>query len=104
MATARMENVGPVVMGISKQNGQLKGQPKPASQSGSMAPSNPFGKVGAQKQAADSREGPGIRCVPRHMVKNVFSVILLLIRLCVPGTGLVMIGRRACSSRPKILE
>lgn len=30
MATARTENVGPVVMGLNKQNGQLKGQTKPA--------------------------------------------------------------------------
>lgn len=29
MATARTENVGPVVMGLNKQNGQLKGQTKP---------------------------------------------------------------------------
>ncbi|KAF3707203.1 putative ATP-dependent RNA helicase ddx6 [Channa argus] len=31
MATARTENVGPVVMGLNKQNGQLRGQTKPAS-------------------------------------------------------------------------
>uniref|UniRef100_A0A3Q3FRD0 RNA helicase n=1 Tax=Labrus bergylta TaxID=56723 RepID=A0A3Q3FRD0_9LABR len=30
MATARTENVGPVVMGLNKQNGQLRGQTKPA--------------------------------------------------------------------------
>lgn len=29
MATARTENVGPVVMGLNKQNGQLKGPTKP---------------------------------------------------------------------------
>uniref|UniRef100_A0A671Z2Z1 RNA helicase n=1 Tax=Sparus aurata TaxID=8175 RepID=A0A671Z2Z1_SPAAU len=29
MATARTENVGPVVMGLNKQNGQLRGQTKP---------------------------------------------------------------------------
>uniref|UniRef100_A0A672HKA3 RNA helicase n=1 Tax=Salarias fasciatus TaxID=181472 RepID=A0A672HKA3_SALFA len=31
MATARTESVGPLVMGLNKQNGQLKGQTKPAS-------------------------------------------------------------------------
>uniref|UniRef100_A0A8C6PST7 RNA helicase n=1 Tax=Nothobranchius furzeri TaxID=105023 RepID=A0A8C6PST7_NOTFU len=31
MATARTENAGPVVMGLNKQNGQLRGQTKPAS-------------------------------------------------------------------------
>ncbi|TNN44451.1 putative ATP-dependent RNA helicase DDX6 [Liparis tanakae] len=31
MATARTENVGPMLMGLNKQNGQLRGQTKPAS-------------------------------------------------------------------------
>ncbi|MCI4395502.1 hypothetical protein PGIGA_G00181300 [Pangasianodon gigas] len=60
MATAKMENVGAVVMGISKQNGQLRGL---SSQSGPTIQSNPFARVstGGQKPAADSQEGPGIR-------------------------------------------
>uniref|UniRef100_A0A3B4AI44 RNA helicase n=1 Tax=Periophthalmus magnuspinnatus TaxID=409849 RepID=A0A3B4AI44_9GOBI len=33
MATARTETVGPVVMGLNKQNGQLRGQTKPSVQS-----------------------------------------------------------------------
>uniref|UniRef100_A0A8B9KDH1 RNA helicase n=1 Tax=Astyanax mexicanus TaxID=7994 RepID=A0A8B9KDH1_ASTMX len=63
MASARMENAGPVVMGINKQNGQLRGQPKPISQSGPMAVSGQPGKVpvGALKSAASLQEGPGIR-------------------------------------------
>lgn len=60
MATAKMENVGAVVVGMSKQNGQLRGL---SSQSGPGVQSNPFARVstGGQKPAADSQEGPGIR-------------------------------------------
>lgn len=60
MATARMENVGAVVMGLGKQNGQLRGL---SSQSGASVQGNPFTRVstGGQKPAADSQEGPGIR-------------------------------------------
>lgn len=59
MATAKMESVGAVVMGI-KQNGQLRGL---GPQSGPVVQGNPFARVstGGQKPAADSQEGPGIR-------------------------------------------
>lgn len=56
MATAKMENVGAVVMGLSKQNGQPRGL---GSQSGPAVQSNPFAR--GQKPAADLQEGPGIR-------------------------------------------
>lgn len=60
MATARTENVGPVVMGLNKQNGQLRGQPKPASPlSGPLAPGKAMPvplKTGTAPQ-----EGTGIR-------------------------------------------
>lgn len=56
MATAKMENVGAVVMGLGKQNGQLRGL---SSQSGTAIQSNPFAR--GPKPAADSQEGPGIR-------------------------------------------
>ena len=60
MATARTESLGPVVLGLNKQNGQLRGQPKPASpQSGPLA----MGKVTglAQKAGGVPQEGTGIR-------------------------------------------
>lgn len=63
MASARTENLGPVVMGINKQNGQFRGQPKPPSQSGPGVGSGLTGKVPGvtQKTAGSSQEGPGIR-------------------------------------------
>uniref|UniRef100_A0A673AQD7 RNA helicase n=1 Tax=Sphaeramia orbicularis TaxID=375764 RepID=A0A673AQD7_9TELE len=60
MATAKTENVGPVVMGLNKQNGQLRGQTKPASvqpaptsQGKSLAP--------PQKAGNAPQEGGGIK-------------------------------------------
>lgn len=60
MATAKMENVGAVVVGVSKQNGQLRGL---STQSGPVVQSNPFARAstGGQKPSADSPEAPGIR-------------------------------------------
>uniref|UniRef100_A0A667Z0Q8 RNA helicase n=1 Tax=Myripristis murdjan TaxID=586833 RepID=A0A667Z0Q8_9TELE len=60
MATARTENVGPVVMGLNKQNGQLRGQTKPATiQSGPTTQ----GKAASTPQKAGSapQEGGGIK-------------------------------------------
>uniref|UniRef100_A0A4W4EMY3 RNA helicase n=1 Tax=Electrophorus electricus TaxID=8005 RepID=A0A4W4EMY3_ELEEL len=63
MATARMESVGPVIMGISKQNGQFRGHTKPSSQTGPTGESSQPGKIPAvaQNPAGGSQEGPGIR-------------------------------------------
>lgn len=75
MATARTESMGPVVMGLNKQNGQLRGQTKPVSQSGPHAVSTPPGKApaggGAQKPGGGTQEG-GIRWVPpTHLLPPV---------------------------------
>lgn len=60
MATARTENVGPVVMGLNKQNGQLRGQTKPASVQ--PAPTTQGKALGApQKPGSASQEGGGIK-------------------------------------------
>ena len=60
MATARTENVGTVVMGLNKQNGQLRGPPKPASiQSGPTAQGKTTGAP--QKAVGAPQEGPGIK-------------------------------------------
>lgn len=60
MATTRTENVGPVILGLNKQNGQLRGQTKPVSvQSASAAP----GKALAPPQTAGGgpQDGGGIK-------------------------------------------
>lgn len=60
MATARTENVGPVVMGLNKQNGQLRGQTKPASVQ--QAPTTQGKTLGAlQKVGAGPQDGGGIK-------------------------------------------
>lgn len=60
MATTRTETVGPVILGLNKQNGQLRGQTKPVSvQSASAAP----GKALAPSQIAGGgpQDGGGIK-------------------------------------------
>lgn len=60
MATARTENVGPVVVGLSKQNGQLRGQTKPASVQ--PAPTTQGKALGPpQKAGSAPQDGGGIR-------------------------------------------
>ncbi|XP_037831703.1 probable ATP-dependent RNA helicase ddx6 isoform X1 [Kryptolebias marmoratus] len=60
MATARTESVGPVVMGLNKQNGQLRGQNKPASvQPASTAPGKSLGAP--QKAGGANKDGGGIK-------------------------------------------
>uniref|UniRef100_A0A8C4E3I6 RNA helicase n=1 Tax=Dicentrarchus labrax TaxID=13489 RepID=A0A8C4E3I6_DICLA len=60
MATARTENVGPVVMGLNKQNGQLRGQTKPASVQ--PAPTTQGKALGApQIGGGASQDGGGIK-------------------------------------------
>uniref|UniRef100_A0A3B4TWC1 RNA helicase n=2 Tax=Seriola TaxID=8160 RepID=A0A3B4TWC1_SERDU len=61
MATARTENVGPVVMGLNKQNGQLRaGQTKPASVQ--PAPTTQGKALGAlQKAGGAPQDGGGIK-------------------------------------------
>uniref|UniRef100_A0A669AV78 RNA helicase n=1 Tax=Oreochromis niloticus TaxID=8128 RepID=A0A669AV78_ORENI len=60
MATARTENVGPVVMGLNKQNGQLRGQTKPAAVQ--PAPTTQGKTLGApQKAGGASQDGGGIK-------------------------------------------
>ncbi|KAI4818203.1 hypothetical protein KUCAC02_011556 [Chaenocephalus aceratus] len=60
MATARTENSGPVIMGLSKQNGQLRGQTKPAPVQ--PAPTTQ-GKAPAAPQTAGgaAQDGGGIK-------------------------------------------
>ena len=60
MATARTENLGTVVMGLNKQNGQLRGQTKPASVQ--PAPTTLGKAMGAlQKAGCPPQEGGGIK-------------------------------------------
>uniref|UniRef100_A0AAQ5XAY8 RNA helicase n=1 Tax=Amphiprion ocellaris TaxID=80972 RepID=A0AAQ5XAY8_AMPOC len=60
MATARTESVGPVVMGLNKQNGQLRGQTKPAP--ASPAPTTQGKTLGApQKAGGGPQDGGGIK-------------------------------------------
>uniref|UniRef100_H3CD26 RNA helicase n=1 Tax=Tetraodon nigroviridis TaxID=99883 RepID=H3CD26_TETNG len=60
MATTRTENVGPVIMGLNKQNGQLRGQTKAASvQSASATPGKPLGP--SQSPAGAPQDGGGIK-------------------------------------------
>ncbi|KAK5854631.1 hypothetical protein PBY51_004810 [Eleginops maclovinus] len=60
MATARTENAGPVIMGLNKQNGQLRGQTKPAPVQ--PAPTTQ-GKTlaGAQTVGGAAQDGGGIK-------------------------------------------
>lgn len=59
MATARTENVGPVAMGLSKQNGQLRGQTKPSSV---QSATTTHGKaLGALQKGIASQESGGIK-------------------------------------------
>uniref|UniRef100_A0A3Q2CTT0 RNA helicase n=1 Tax=Cyprinodon variegatus TaxID=28743 RepID=A0A3Q2CTT0_CYPVA len=53
MATARTENLGPVMMGLNKQNGQLRGQTKPAAGPPTSTP--------AKNPAGSNQEGGGIK-------------------------------------------
>ncbi|XP_017162873.1 probable ATP-dependent RNA helicase DDX6 [Poecilia reticulata] len=53
MATARTENLGPVVMGLNKQNGQLKGQTKPAA--------GPPASTQGKNPAGSNQDGGGIK-------------------------------------------
>lgn len=60
MATTRTENVGPVIMGLSKQNGQLRGQTKAASvQSASATQGKALGP--SQTPAGAPQDGGGIK-------------------------------------------
>uniref|UniRef100_A0A7N6ATV3 RNA helicase n=1 Tax=Anabas testudineus TaxID=64144 RepID=A0A7N6ATV3_ANATE len=60
MATARTEIVGPVVMGLSKQNGQLRGQTKPASVQ--PAPTTQGKALGPPQKAGNApQDGGGIK-------------------------------------------
>uniref|UniRef100_A0A8C9X2Q7 RNA helicase n=1 Tax=Sander lucioperca TaxID=283035 RepID=A0A8C9X2Q7_SANLU len=60
MATARTENIGPVVMGLNKQNGQLRGQTKPASVQ--PAPTTQGKTLGASQIAGGAaQDGGGIK-------------------------------------------
>ncbi|CAB1351238.1 unnamed protein product [Coregonus sp. 'balchen'] len=93
MASARMENLGPVVMGLNKQNGQLRGAPKPASpQSGPLVLGSLSGKaIGAPQKAGAALEGTGIRvrtsdvtstkgnefedyCLKRELLMGIFEM------------------------------
>lgn len=91
MATARTESMGPVMMGLNKQNGQLRGQPpKAVSQPGPHAVSTPPGKVpgggGAPKPGGGPQEG-GIRYVTRptspldslisHLLGDLTQLVLI---------------------------
>lgn len=82
MATARTESMGPMVMGLNKQNGQLRGQTKPLSQSGPHSVSTPPGKMtvggGALKPGGGTQEG-GIRWVPQPPVKFFIFVVEVLV-------------------------
>lgn len=53
MATARTENLGPVVMGLSKQNGQLRGQTKAAA--------GPLALTQGKNPAGTNQDGGGIK-------------------------------------------
>ncbi|PWA16789.1 hypothetical protein CCH79_00017865 [Gambusia affinis] len=53
MAAARTENLGPVVMGLNKQNGQLKGQTKPAA--------GPPASTQGKNPAGSNQDGGGIK-------------------------------------------
>lgn len=55
MATTRTENVGPVILGLNKQNGQLRGQTKAAS----ATQGKPVGP--SQSPAGAPQDGGGIR-------------------------------------------
>lgn len=60
MATTRTESVGPVVLGLNKQNGQLRGLNKPAPvQPGSTAPGKSLGAP--QKPGGTKQDGGGIK-------------------------------------------
>lgn len=60
MATTRTENVGPVIMGLNKQNGQLRGQTKAASvQSASATQGKALGP--SQTPAGAPQDGGGIK-------------------------------------------
>ncbi|KAJ8289813.1 hypothetical protein GJAV_G00005610 [Gymnothorax javanicus] len=64
MATARTENPATVVMGISKQNGQLRGQPKPTVlSSGPLALGSQAGKTptAPQKGGSTPQNSGGVR-------------------------------------------
>uniref|UniRef100_A0A3B3QQS7 RNA helicase n=1 Tax=Paramormyrops kingsleyae TaxID=1676925 RepID=A0A3B3QQS7_9TELE len=64
MATARTENPATVVMGLNKQNGQMRGQPKPAPvSSGPLAVGSQPGKTSSapQKGASVPQSGSGIK-------------------------------------------
>lgn len=60
MATTRTENVGPVIMGLNKQNGQLRGQTKAASvQSAAATQGKALGP--SQTPAGAPQDGGGIK-------------------------------------------
>lgn len=59
MATARTENIGPVVMGLNKQNGQLRGQTKPASVQ--SAPTTQGKALGPSQIGGASQDRGGIK-------------------------------------------
>ncbi|KAF6719883.1 putative ATP-dependent RNA helicase DDX6 [Oryzias melastigma] len=60
MATARTENIGPMVMGLNKQNGQLRGQNKPPAVQ-PAPPSQGKGLGALQKAGGAPQEGGGIK-------------------------------------------
>lgn len=58
MATARTENPAPMLMGLSKQNGQLRGQQKPAApQSGPPGIGHPVKPPHLLQSAAPQKPG-----------------------------------------------
>lgn len=60
MATTRTENMGPVIMGLNKQNGQLRGQTKAAAlPPAAAAPGRPGAP--AQSPAGGPQDGGGIK-------------------------------------------
>lgn len=59
MATTRTESVGPVVLGLNKQNGQLRGLNKPGSVQ--PAPTTPGKSLGPQKPGGANQDGGGVK-------------------------------------------
>uniref|UniRef100_A0A8C7U938 RNA helicase n=1 Tax=Oncorhynchus mykiss TaxID=8022 RepID=A0A8C7U938_ONCMY len=80
MAAARTENLGPVVLGLNKQNGQLRGLPKPASpQSGPLVLGSLSDEAtGASQKAGDVTSTKGNEfedyCLKRELLMGIFEM------------------------------
>uniref|UniRef100_A0A8C7GC83 RNA helicase n=1 Tax=Oncorhynchus kisutch TaxID=8019 RepID=A0A8C7GC83_ONCKI len=80
MAAARTENLGPVVMGLNKQKGQLRGPPKPASpQSGPLVLGSLSDEAtGASQKAGDVTSTKGNEfedyCLKRELLMGIFEM------------------------------